>query len=355
VCSGDEIEAYEVIELLAQLVEKSLVVADRRSGEYRYRLLETLRQYASQRLSTNGDPDQLKSQHASYFLSLAERAQPGLFSDDHKDWLGQLQAEADNFRAAIDWSRGNDVQTGLYLARAIWRMWWLSNQVSEGRSQMDRLWSAPLDDVPLELRLESLHARGNLAFRDGDYSEAHNLFEEMRQRSAEAGDLKHKAMADSALGGMLVEQMDYEPAAVLLRESLRLEDEVPDIPSNPFIRIDLGLIELGRGAHVEANRLFRESLARAESEGDPLRVAIARCCLGVAALGRGDPVEGRTHLEESLKLVIAEHFNWMIPVVIESFAGIAVHENLPVRAVRLASAAKKLREASGMPLAPLWQ
>jgi serine/threonine-protein kinase PknK len=217
------------------------------------------------------------------------------------------------------------------------------------------LWGAQVQPVSLKIRLDALHVRGNLAFRDGDYTEARVHFEEMRLLAEQSDDLERVVKAVSALGGMLVEQMDYEAAAALLRESLRLEAKLSDVPSNPWVRIDLGLVELGRGEYSEAARLFQESLAMAERDQDRWRIVIARCCQGLVALVAGDLNAARSHFEISLKLSWDEQFQWVIPFLLEGFAGIAVHQKLFLRAVRLAGAATVQREAAGLPLAPLWQ
>jgi predicted ATPase/class 3 adenylate cyclase len=355
ICAGNGVEGDDVMELLGQLAEKSLVVVDEQRPRYRYRLLESLRQYARKQLRQHGYEDHLQREHARYFLSLAEQAAPNLFSDVQAEWFTRLRAELDNFRVVLEWARTRDLEIGLRLATALWRVWWLGGQVAEGRAQLERLWGAQVQPVSLKIRLDALHVRGNLAFRDGDYTEARVHFEEMRLLAEQSDDLERVVKAVSALGGMLVEQMDYEAAAALLRESLRLEAKLSDVPSNPWVRIDLGLVELGRGEYSEAASLFQESLAMAERDQDQWRIVIARCCQGLVALVAGDLNAARSHFEISLQLSWDEQFQWVIPFLLEGFAGIAVHQKLFLRAVRLAGAATVQREAAGLPLAPLWQ
>jgi predicted ATPase/class 3 adenylate cyclase len=355
VCAGDGIDERDIVDLLTQLVERSLVIVDESPRGYRYRLLESLREYALIRLQTSETEDQFKRRHAAYFRKLAEDAEPELFSEDQGDWLERIRNESDNFRAMLEWSRVHNVETGLRTASALWRVWWLGNRVSEGLAQLRRLWRSADNDVPVEVRLDSLFALGNLSFRDGDYDAARQSFDEMRRLSEQAGDLRRRIMACSALGGMLVEQMDYQPAAELLRESLRLEASLSDAPPNPWTRIDLGLIELGQARYSDAARLFQESLDMAERNRDQLRIAIAHCCLGLVSLEQSDLESAQMHFSTSLRLSFREHLVWLIPVILEAFAGVAVREERSDRAVRLAASAAALRESAGVPLAPLWR
>jgi predicted ATPase/class 3 adenylate cyclase len=349
--AGNGIETGDILGLLSQLVEKSLVIVEEDTVAYRYRMLESLRAYARRQLQLNDDEDRYQRQHAQFFLSLAEQAKPNLSSED----LKLLRSESDNFRVVLEWSRTHDLETGLRLATALWQVWWLGSQVSEGRFQMERLWDRPLHQVGLDIQMDALHARGYLAFRDNDFIAARSYFEEMRLLAEEDGDARRILMAVRALGGMLVEQMDYEAAAVLLRESMRIEAELADAPSSPLARVDLGLIELVRGDFAESERLFQESLDMAERDNDQWRIAMAHASLGLVAVAQDSTSAARAHLDLSLKLSWEEHIHWVIPIILEGFACLAVQQNELHQAVRLVAAATRFREEAEIQSAPLWQ
>ena len=134
---GEVVEDFEVLDLLTSLVDKSLVIyEEREEGEARYGLLETVRQYAAERLAEGEGADQMERRHAGWALALAEEAEPQLTSPEQGVWLTRLEAEHDNLRAALGWCErgmGQRAQEGLRLTGALWRFWWVRGHVTEGR------------------------------------------------------------------------------------------------------------------------------------------------------------------------------------------------------------------------------
>ena len=135
VCTGGDLEEWDVVDLMTSLSDKSLVVREERGESTRYRFLETVRHYAREKAGQDGESDCRRDRHLSHFLALAEEAQ--LQGAQQAVWLKRLDAEHDNLRAALDWSReeGNSAEAGFRLAGAIWRFWMMSGLVSEGRQQ----------------------------------------------------------------------------------------------------------------------------------------------------------------------------------------------------------------------------
>ena len=135
VCSGNRIETVEVLDLLAQLVDRSLVAVDREDAEARYRLLDTVRQYAREKLQDSGEETEVHGRHREWFLDLAERTEPELLGPEQGVWLARLEAEHDNLRAALTWSQQEEEggEAGLRLAGALGRFWWMRGHLTEGR------------------------------------------------------------------------------------------------------------------------------------------------------------------------------------------------------------------------------
>src|SRR5207248_3040131 len=131
-----QVECWEVLDLLTALVGKSLVLYEDPEGEHRYRLLETVRQYAQEKLLAAGESDAIHERHLSYLLKLAEEAEPHLASAEQTAWLESLEAEHDDFRAALEWSEKKDKARGLRLAGALWRFWYVRGYVREGRERL---------------------------------------------------------------------------------------------------------------------------------------------------------------------------------------------------------------------------
>jgi predicted ATPase/DNA-binding SARP family transcriptional activator len=151
-CTGDG----EVLELLAQLVNKSLVVGQRLPGqEARYHLLETVRQYAAGKLRAAGEVGEVQSRHMAYFLQLAELAEPWLRSDGQIAWLDRLEGELDNFRAALSYSLAGgseDLESGVSLLKSLFKFW----EIRGSRDEFRRWWRLALASrhrVPLPLRI----------------------------------------------------------------------------------------------------------------------------------------------------------------------------------------------------------
>src|SRR5581483_1556189 len=140
VAAGGGLRAYAVLDLLAGLVDKSLVVAEERSGAARYRLLETIRQYAAERLREAGEAEGARDRHLAYFVTLAEEADPKLRGGEERATLDQLEVEHDNLRAALEWSllstRAGDA--ALRLSGALAWFWWLRSYHDEGARWLER-------------------------------------------------------------------------------------------------------------------------------------------------------------------------------------------------------------------------
>jgi predicted ATPase len=132
VCSGDGLDMYHLLDLVSALANKSLIIARREQGqETRYRLLDTIRQYARERLKKTGQSVIYRNQHLNYFLHLGEEAEQALVGSDQVAWMKRMERELDNVRAALSWARETDVEAGLQLISALWRFW-LHTYVSEG-------------------------------------------------------------------------------------------------------------------------------------------------------------------------------------------------------------------------------
>jgi predicted ATPase/class 3 adenylate cyclase len=178
VCGIDRIRPGDVLELLSGLVSKSLVVTDRSAGETRYRMLETIRQYALTRLAEAYEAASLKARHRDHFLALAERAEQELFRAQQVDW-NRLTAELDNLRAALEWSLAetDGGEAALRLTGALGEFWDMHGDYSEG-SRWLALALAKAADASPGSRARALIAAGLLTSRRGEYSAARRLYEE---------------------------------------------------------------------------------------------------------------------------------------------------------------------------------
>ena len=171
VCSGDGIEPDEVLDLLTQLVNKSLVVVmePSPSGETRYRMLETIRQYAREKLLETGGGEVVRDRHLAYFVKLVEQAEPELYRSHQARWLNRLEDEIDNLRIALEWALATDVESGLRIAAFPWRFWQARGYLREMGEWLAQL----LERYPTT---DTLHARALAIysfciFRQGNFAE----------------------------------------------------------------------------------------------------------------------------------------------------------------------------------------
>ena len=180
VCACECVQPEEVLDILSHLVEKSLVVADQSSSETRYRLLETIRQYARQKLAEQGDEEACRDRHLLYFMQWAETLAPTIEGQDQLIGLKRYEIEHDNLRTALEWSSSNEnkAKAGLQLATACGRFWRLHSHVSEGRRRFSIALSPKLVQDRSSLHARALNYSATLAYLQGDYPAAQPMIEE---------------------------------------------------------------------------------------------------------------------------------------------------------------------------------
>jgi non-specific serine/threonine protein kinase len=308
ICAGEEIEQADVLDLLVQLVDKSLGIAEDRDGVLRYRLLEPVRQYALERFDASGEGQAVRRRHAEYFTALAEAAEPELVGPAQAEWLYRLEREHDNLRAALAWSQ--DVMggplaeqaygLGLRLATALGMLWHIRGHWREGRQWLEAaLTTAPRASAIL--RAKALNAAGWLAWDQGDYERAEALSEQALTWSRALGDTWSIAWSAGRLSHVRWMQARYEEAAALATEALALFREL----RAPWY-IGWSLHQLGRIAHAQgdeqrASDLFEESLTQFGVAGDRgFGTAFQFANLGDVARVRGDYRRAMQLYEEAL-------------------------------------------------------
>ncbi|CAN5703105.1 hypothetical protein BH23CHL2_BH23CHL2_24040 [soil metagenome] len=208
ICSGDGVNRRDVLGLLAQLVDKSLVEVRADGDEARYRLLETVRQYAAEKRETADPGEVVRRRHAEYFLDLAEAAEPGLLGGEQEHWLERLELDLDNLRAAMHWlEESGDAERQLRIAAALVRMWWIRGHVNEGRRWLEGglVLTDDAAKVSDTVRAKALQAAGNLARMQGDPDRALELLEAclaIRRIDSEPVELAHALNYLAALLGV---------------------------------------------------------------------------------------------------------------------------------------------------------
>jgi hypothetical protein len=224
--AGESVAAWELLDLLTSLVDKSLVTYDDPGGEGRYWLLETVRQYARDRLLETGEAIAVRDRHLDFFLRLAEEAEPRLHGREQLAWLDRLEAEHDNFRAALAWSRTEErhAESALRLAGALAWFWNMRGYLNEGRRWLEDLLARPAPAGATRARAKALGGAGLMATYQGDFDAAPARFTESVALWRELGDRRALAHAMGWLGGC----SEYSRRIPLLEEAVALAREVGD-------------------------------------------------------------------------------------------------------------------------------
>lgn len=302
----------DVLQLLTQLINKSLVVVDRRLGEdTRYRYLETIRQYANDRCLEGGELDELLRHHRDWYLDFVEHAEPALQGVNQVAWLEKVETEHDNIRAALRWSlqrqildegkRSAAADGGLRMVGALWRFWDTRGYVSEGRKWLDCALES--SNLRSDVRVKALIGAGYLAVRQSDSSRGQVLFEESLKLSHEIG--YKPGVAETLFRMHYLAEMEgwaSEKKEALIKESLQVWRELGDERGIATALGPLAAIALERFDYQQAIDLFEESLGLFRGLGDEREIAGALWNLGEVARRQCNYASAEEHYHESLAL-----------------------------------------------------
>jgi predicted ATPase/class 3 adenylate cyclase len=304
VCHGSGIDRYDVLDLLTQLVNKSLVVVVDTDdiSETRYRLLETVRQYAGEKLSDTGDGIQARDQHLQYFLELAERAGPELTGPQVVEWLRRLEDELDNIRTALEWSLNGDVQTGLRLASALAEFWIESSYVRDGHNWLTQLINKPQAQAETLTRARALGIQGFL-LTWGDFDQdARPILEESLVLCRRLGDRQRIPFALFYLGILAFREGDFEYGRQLVFESLALYRELSDKAGMASVLAWIGTTVVVDSDYQRAHTYLDESLLICREAGNLTGMARGLSHLGDLDIKYGNYDNARRQLEEALTI-----------------------------------------------------
>ena len=353
VCTGEGVEAQDILDLLAQLVFKSLVLMDAQEGDVRYRLLETVREYSRDRLDESGEAAGVRTRHLKWYLRLAERAEPELIGADQSLWLDRVGVEHDNLRAALEWSKAEerDGESGLRLARALWQFWYVRGHLSEGRGWLETMLSHSRD-ASAPARARALTAAGFLACRQGDYDGSIRLCTDSLALFRELGDLSGIGQALYALGMVAESQGDYEQAKTLLVESLAMGRQLGEKRRMAVSLNSIGEVARCQENYPAARTSYEESLALMREVQDKRGIAITLGNLGHVALYQRDYERAAKLFREALELARQLVFKLGIAEYLAGLGGVAAADGRHERAARLLGAAEEMLSLLGAFLRP---
>jgi predicted ATPase/DNA-binding SARP family transcriptional activator len=314
------------LDLLTQLVDKSLVVVELHGGHNRYRLLETLRGYALEHVDTPAELAALQRCHAEFFLHLAEQAASELLGTRQQAWFIQLDIEHPNLRAALDYLLAEgDGEGSLRLATALFYFWDARGYMSEGRQWLSKA-LALRGSVSFELQAQALNAAGLLAYHQDDYPAAQQLLQEslllfthVEEEAGIADVLRNLASVEARQG-------HYRVAQQRLAQSLELFRFLKHSDGTASVLNSLGNLAWEQGQNELARDYFGESLQIRQRMGDQVGIATVRYNLGNTARIQGDFATAQTHYEECLTLARTIGHTALIGSALKSLGLVAYHQ-----------------------------
>jgi predicted ATPase len=350
---GGEME-IDILDSVESLLGKSLLRQEEgaEAGEPRFVMLETIHEYARERLEESGEARATGLRHARYFLDLVEKSEKGLLGHEQPNWLRRLDAEYDNIRAALSWAATYQPDVGFRLAGALSMFWEIRGYLSEGRRILSDLLSHSDATASTAEKAKALNVAGNLADVAGDFDAAHLCYEESLAIFRALGD-KHMASRPlNGLGIIFWKQGDFAAARSSLEESLAIKRELADKPGTSVTLNNLGVLALEQGDYAAARAYFQECLLIDRELKDEDAIATSLGNLGAVALDEGNNQEARSLLLESILLFQKVGDKLGIADSLEKLVGLAGQTGDFERAPVLGGAAEGLREEISAPLSP---
>lgn len=363
VCVGEPVDRSDVAELVGHLVDKSLVLLERSDGKTRYRMLETIRQYAREKLLDAAESEAVHGAHRDFFLALAEQAEPELHASEQAAWLRLLRDEQDNLRAALEWSEGDPGSAEKFLrgASTLFRFWSLVD-VREGRRWIEAALAA-VPATPSPERVEAMARAMQLRYLDDDPAASGALAQETLDAARIVGDPRSESWALSILGALAaVDDPDRAPQLLdealsvaraagddwaeglalfgqgnlaFLRDEYRVARECHDASLALFRKVGDGVLMarvihqggfvwLLTGDFVAAQGMFEEAAALGAELGDHRAVAWALASAGFALLGQGDNEAALRLCEQGLAIARKSQDNVLLSSILLARASLAL-------------------------------
>jgi predicted ATPase/class 3 adenylate cyclase len=337
VCKAD-------LDALQSLADKSLL----REEAGRFLMLDTIAEFARQRLFERGEAEAISRRHAEFFLALAERAEPELASGDSAEWLERLSSETANLRAALSFSLSTgNADVYVRLAVSLRDFLLVGGHLAEGRKWLEEALNLCPDDAP-ELRLKALAGTIFLVRRQGDHVRAKALAEERLALARELDNGHAIASCFHMMGLLAADQGDHENARASYEEAVRLGRRLGHRSAGVWLT-DLGSVARWEGDLERAALLLEESLAMHREAGRKESIAYALDELGVVALYQGRLQQARELLAESLRLwQEAGAMDLIVMCALDDHAAAIAADGQGERAARLLGAAQALQEQMGI-------
>jgi predicted ATPase/class 3 adenylate cyclase len=347
----------DAFDLLSELVDKSLVRPTEQpegAGEPRFGMLETIREYAGERLAESGERDELTSRHAQHYLALAERAEPELTGNEQIAWLDRLDREIDNVRAALRWSIEQDEgNVGMALAGALWRYWHQRSHLAEGRDWLERLLTLPSSQPRGPSRFRALNGLGGVVYWQGDYATARQSYEESLAIAREIGDQRSTAEALFNLAYLDYRDGDFGAVDRHAGEARDLYQSLGDRAGAARAGNFIGLSMFRSGDYEGALRNTREARQIVMDLGKRFEAADMGGILALSLSRLGDHAGAYRVLVDTLDMFVTVGNLPSIAPILDLASVVELEHGDVERALRLIGASDAIRERAGGGLSSL--
>jgi predicted ATPase len=341
-------ESRNALDLLASLLDQSMVYRLRDADEPRFALLTMIREYAVERLEQTGELDGAMERLCRHHLVLAGEAEPGLRSRKRPEWVRRLELEIDSMRATLAWlgeqGRGGEV---VALVRGLWLYWWQAGQIDEARGWIDQTLEC---DLPPAERGLLTGLDGMFAFVQGDPVAATERIAAARPLLTAPDDRFVLALVGGVSGIITTALGDLEQGRVQMADCLAGFEAIGDDWGVALASSSIVWLQTMTECYDETDAAFLRSLATAERAGDDLLLAMAHENLATRRLHEGDIEGTRVAIRKAIELVEGAGIVYIRPDLLESLSRLAVLEGLPELAAERLGAASALREAMRVPL-----
>jgi predicted ATPase/class 3 adenylate cyclase len=355
VCSGDGVERADVFDLLYALVDKSLVTIEPgHDGETRYTMLESLWDYADEKLTQQGETAKYRTRHLDYFVRFAEEAEAELMGLDQVSVLDRLSIEHFNLNYALRWSLASDdrIERGLRLASALSRYWEVRSYLTEGREQFQELLQRADDSIPALVRAKANRGAGRLAWSQDRDEEALRYYGESQRLFEQVGLPIDAAYVEAFRGFIERNEGNNDAARILFRNALAVGESHGVERLIATTLSGLGSIATDEGDFVAAREMKERSLAIFRKFGDKWIISLVTWSLAKACISERDFEAARRYISESIALSRELGNKWSVPYALEAIGDICIAEGCGAKAVRLYGAASIQREALGLAFPP---
>jgi predicted ATPase/class 3 adenylate cyclase len=355
VCGPAEDVGADVVDALDQLADQSLLRRLPDFDEPRFLMLQTIRDFAVERLEESGEAHVIRDHHLKAFITLAQEAQSHLFGPRRKEWLDRLEEDHDNFRAALEWAvASGNVQQAMCLSGSFWRYWHMRGHIYEGLARLEQILALPKSGEFPKERLAALEAAGGLAYWQADMEGAQRFYDESLALTRQLGDTL--AIANAIYNDafpMLVNRTAIPRARVLLEEALPLFRELGDDGGVGRTLWGLGNAFYFDKDYASAKPALEEARAIFRRLDDRFMLAWSTHTVGLVAVGTGDIDTAKQCFSEALRQFIEAQDVSGITLQLDNLSVTARAEGDPVRATRLAAAAVAQQTLTGTGLGGL--